>query len=114
MLATEIVPMPTTEDLRRKEILEKLPVTIRDEMAALLKRADATLDWKSTSYVQDARHYALLLRDYAQLRIDFAAMHENLSDVQSRCTELKMELREVVAEKNDLADRLAACSRLDS
>lgn len=85
--------MPTSEELRIREILAKLTPTLRDELESLQLRVTSTLQGFSSSYVEDAKFYALIVRDYLQLRLQHAQAIEQLSVVQDRCTELKLEIR---------------------
>jgi len=70
-------------------------ITASDE-AGLLQRAQACLDGKSRSYVDDAK---TLAKAVVELVEDRRLLNENLTSVQKRCTDLLNEIR---------ADRAAA------
>jgi hypothetical protein len=87
------VPMLSAEELRIQDILAKMKPSLRDELEELKLRVDRTINNQSSSYVQDAKHYALLIKDYIDLRLQHAQAIDNLSSTQDRCNELLEENR---------------------
>jgi len=109
MVATASMPETPPSASRLSAILASLTPTLRDDLAPLLgevealrDRIAATLGDKSRSYIHDAklyaellRKYAIVARDYAQIRLANAELTEQVTAVQERCTALLLDNREL-------------------
>jgi predicted nucleic acid-binding Zn-ribbon protein len=121
MVATASMPETPPSASRLSVILASLTPTLRDDLAPLLnevealrERIAATISDKSRSYVHDAKLYASLLgkfaiiaRDYAQIRLANAELTEQVTAVQERCTALLEDNRELVRLLKDAGIELA-------
>jgi hypothetical protein len=81
------VLMPPDE----RDTIGKLKPILRDSVEVIRQRADAVISDRTAS--ADAKYFALIARDYVDLRLQHAQALDNLTDVQVRCDDLLGELR---------------------
>ena len=80
-------------------LLDRLKPTLRDELAVIQQRISDTINMTGRAArlrsVQDAKYFALIAKDYIEIRLAFVQAVEQLGVVQQRCDELLAENRKL-------------------